>query len=251
MSTNSIAARVSDLTVSFPSGNALEAVSLEFPSGTSTAVLGPNGAGKTTLLHSLTGLVAPSSGGVSIDTPPVALVPQEIPSDRMFPISAAEVVRLGRFGDLGLLGRMKERDRRLVSAAIDRLEVTPFASNRFGTLSGGQRRRVLLAQVAAQNARLICLDEPFAGVDAPTVEVIHELIDEWRNEGRTVLVTTHDLESSARDYDLVVALNRQVIAFGPAKSSLTEEVLTETFAGRIARVGDLIVDTAHHHHGAG
>ena len=251
MSSNRFAARVEDLTVSYPSGKALERVSIDLPSGTSTAVLGPNGAGKTTLLHSLTGLVPPSSGTVSVDTPPIALVPQEISVEPMFPISAAEVVQLGRFGELGLLGRMKDHDRQLVAAAIERLEVAPFASQRFGTLSGGQRRRVLLAQVAAQDARLICLDEPFAGVDAPTVEVIHDLIDEWRNEGRTVLVTTHDLESSARDYDLVVALNREVVAFGPAKTTLTEEVLSKTFAGRIARVGDLIVDTAHHHHGAG
>jgi ABC-type Mn2+/Zn2+ transport system ATPase subunit len=109
----------------------------------------------------------------------------------------------------------------------------------------------LLAQVAAQDANLICLDEPFAGVDAPTVQTIRQLISDWRDDGRTVLVTTHDLESSARDYDLVVALNREVVAFGPAGTTLTEDVLTETFAGRIARVGDFIVDTAHHHHGAG
>jgi ABC-type Mn2+/Zn2+ transport system ATPase subunit len=245
------AASTDALTVTYSSGNALENVSLDLPRGSSVAILGPNGAGKTTLLHSLAGLTKPSSGEVRVESMPIALVPQELSVEPMFPVTASDVVRMGRYGSLGLLGRMGERDRELVEQAIDRLEVRPFAEERFGTLSGGQRRRALLAQVAAQDANLICLDEPFAGVDAPTVQTIRQLISDWRDDGRTVLVTTHDLESSARDYDLVVALNREVVAFGPARTTLTEEVLTETFAGRIARVGDFIVDTAHHHHGAG
>ncbi len=249
--TSSHAARTDALTVTYPSGDALENVTLELPRGSSVAILGPNGAGKTTLLHSLAGLVKPSAGSVEVESLPIALVPQELSVEPMFPVTAADVVRMGRYGSLGILRRMSEHDRRLIDRAIDRLEVRPFAEERFGTLSGGQRRRALLAQVAAQDANLICLDEPFAGVDAPTVQTIRQLISEWRDDGRTVLVTTHDLESSARDYDLVVALNREVIAFGPAGTTLTERVLTETFAGRIARVGDFIVDTAHHHHGAG
>lgn len=245
------AASTEELTVTYPSGDALDRVSLDFPCGSSVAILGPNGAGKTTLLHALTGLTRPSSGGVRIERPPVALVPQELSIEPMFPVTAADVVEMGRFGSLGLLGRKGRHDRELVDKAIERLEVESFADERFGTLSGGQRRRALLAQVAAQDANLICLDEPFAGVDVPTVQAIRDLIEDWRNDGRTVLVTTHDLESSARDYDLVVALNQRVVAAGPASTTLTEDVLTETFAGRIARVGDFIVDTAHHHHGAG
>lgn len=245
------AAAVDALTVTYPSGNALEEVTLAFPRGRSVAILGPNGAGKTTLLHALAGLTKPTSGTVEVESLPVALVPQELSVEPMFPVTASDVVEMGRFGSLGLVGRKSQRDRELVEQAIERLEVRAFAEERFGTLSGGQRRRTLLAQVAAQDANLICLDEPFAGVDVPTVQAIRDLIEDWRNDGRTVLVTTHDLESSARDYDLVVALNRTVVASGPAETTLTEEVLTETFAGRIARVGDFIVDTAHHHHGAG
>ena len=245
------AASATRLTVTYPSGNALEDVSLDLPAGSSVAILGPNGAGKTTLLHALAGLTKPTAGQVEVSSAPIALVPQELAVEPMFPITATDVVRMGRYGALGLFKRSGSHDQELVERAIERLGITPFADERFGTLSGGQRRRTLLAQVAAQDAQLICLDEPFAGVDAPTVESIRELIAEWRGNGRTVLVTTHDLESSARDYDLVVALNTRVVAFGPAGTTLTEEVLTETFAGRIARVGDFIVDTAHHHHGAG
>lgn len=246
-----LAAAVENLSVRYPSGDALDEVSLDLPKGNSVAILGPNGAGKTTLLHALAGLIKPTAGRVSVESRPIALVPQELSVEAMFPITAADVVRMGRYGALGMLGRMGRHDRDLVQQAMERLGVDSFGDERFGTLSGGQRRRTLLAQVAAQDAQLICLDEPFAGVDVPTVESIRELISDWRSDGRTVLVTTHDLESSARDYDLVVALNTKVIAFGPAGSTLTEEVLAETFAGRIARVGDFIVDTAHHHHGAG
>ena len=102
-----------------------------------------------------------------------------------------------------------------------------------------------------QDAGLILLDEPLTGVDRPTAAAIRALVRSWRGEGRTVMVATHDLESAAHDYDLVVALNRHLVAFGPAAAVCTEDVLRETFSGHVARLDDgTIVDTAHHHHGA-
>ena len=102
-----------------------------------------------------------------------------------------------------------------------------------------------------QDADLFLLDEPFAGLDAPTHGALQRLLEGWRERGRTVLVATHDLESAARDFDLVLCLNKRLIAFGPPQTTFTEEVVSETFAGHILRVGSLLVDTAHHHHGAG
>jgi len=131
------------------------------------------------------------------------------------------------------------------------LAVDHLARRRLGELSGGQRQRTLLAQVATQDAELLLLDEPFTGVDRPTEETVRKLIDSWRDEGRTVMVATHDLARAARDYDLVLALNRRLIAFGPAAETCTEEVLAATFAGHIARVGDLVIETEHRHPGAG
>ena len=127
----------------------------------------------------------------------------------------------------------------------------PLADRRIHALSGGQRQRALLAQVVAQDAGLILLDEPLSGVDRPTAEVIGELIGQWRGEGRAVMVATHDLESAARDYDLVLALNRRAVAFGPAAEVSTEAVLRETFSGHVVRLaGGGLIDTSHHHHGA-
>ena len=168
-----------------------------------------------------------------------------------FPVTATDVVRMGRYADLGWLRRFRPYDRELVDESLRSLGVAHLAERRFGDLSGGERQRVLLAQAAAQEADLLLLDEPFTGVDRPTHEAVRSLLGHWAREGRTVVVATHDLESAARDYDLVLCLNRRVVAFGPAAETCTEAVLAETFAGHVVRVGELIVDVAHHHHGAG
>jgi manganese/zinc/iron transport system ATP- binding protein len=158
---------------------------------------------------------------------------------------------MGRYGELGWLRRFSARDHSLVAESLRALGVEELESKRFGDLSGGQRQRVLLAQAAAQEAELMLLDEPFTGVDRPTHHALRELLRRWRDEGRTIVVATHDLESAARDFDLVLCLNRRLVAFGPPGETCVEEVLAETFAGHVVRVGDLVVDVAHHHHGAG
>jgi ABC-type Mn2+/Zn2+ transport system ATPase subunit len=191
------------------------------------------------------------AGTVTTATDRVAYLPQQVVVEPMFPATVEDVVRMGRWGDLGARGRMTERDRELVSNAMRALAVDHLAGRRLGELSGGQRQRALLAQVAAQDAELLLLDEPFTGVDRPTENTVRELIDSWRDEGRTVLVATHDLARAARDYDLVLALNRRLIAFGPAAETCTEDVLAATFAGHVARVGSLLIETEHRHPGAG
>jgi ABC-type Mn2+/Zn2+ transport system ATPase subunit len=237
------------LTVGFGSVEALEDVSLEIPAGSSVAVLGPNGAGKSTLLEAAAGLVR--IGGGRIETAGrVALVPQHLDAQAGFPATAGDVVRMGRYAELGWVGRFGVRDHELVDAAMRSLGIDHLADRRFGELSGGERQRALLAQAVAQDASLLLLDEPLAGVDAPTRAAVAELITGWRDEGRTVVVTTHDLEA-ARRYDLVACLNRRLVAFGPPGDVWSEEVLAETFAGHVVRVGELLFDTAHHHHGAG
>jgi ABC-type Mn2+/Zn2+ transport system ATPase subunit len=150
-----------------------------------------------------------------------------------------------------MLRRFGTRDRRLVDEAMEALGIAAVAGRRFADLSGGQRQRTLLAQAVAQDAELLLLDEPLAGIDAPTRQAVALLLQRWHVEGRTVIVATHDLEAARRDYDLVACLNRRLVAFGPPEEVWTEENLAETFAGHVVRVGGLLFDTTHHHHGAG
>ena len=239
------------LTVRYGEVVALEAVDVEVPRGRSIAVLGPNGSGKSTLFASAVGLLAAEAGTIETATRRIAYLPQQVAVDPIFPATVRDVVTMGRWGDLGPWRRMRSADRDLVDDALARLGVEHLAKRRLGELSGGQRQRALLAQVAAQDAELILLDEPFTGVDRPTEEAVRDLISSWGDEGRTVLVATHDLGRAARDYDLVLALNRRLIAFGPASETCTEEVLAATFAGHVARVGGLLIETEHRHPGAG
>jgi ABC-type Mn2+/Zn2+ transport system ATPase subunit len=248
----SAAAIVSEgLTVRYGREVALEDVSVEIPAGSTVALLGPNGAGKTTFFRAAIGIVRPTSGSIELASRRIAFVPQRLDIEPSFPVTVTDVVRMGRYGDLGWLRRFGERDRELVSTALAELGIEHLAQRRFGDLSGGERQRALLAQASAQDADLFLLDEPFAGLDAPTHGALQGLLGSWRDRGRTVLVATHDLESASRDFDLVLCLNRRLIAFGPPASTFTEEVISDTFAGHILRVGSLLVDTAHHHHGAG
>jgi ABC-type Mn2+/Zn2+ transport system ATPase subunit len=239
------------LTVGFGSIEALREVSLEVPVGAGVALLGPNGAGKSTLLEAAVGLVRPRSGSIDVATRRVAFVPQHLQVEAAFPATAIDVVRMGRYGDLGWLRRFTDHDRSLVASAMQALGIDDLAGRRYADLSGGERQRTLLAQAMAQDAELLLLDEPLTGIDAPTHAVIRSLLRRWHDEGRTVMVATHDLEAASRDYDLVACLNRRLVAFGPPRETATEQTLAETFAGRVVRVGSLLVDVAHHHHGAG
>ena len=239
------------LTVRFGAATALEDVTLEIPAGTSVALLGPNGSGKSTLFAAAVGLLDPVSGSIELGTRRVAFVPQRLDLDPAFPVSVEDVVRMGRYGELGWFGRFTDRDTDLVARGLDELDIKHLARRRFGSLSGGERQRALLGQAVAQDAELMLLDEPFTGVDAPTGEAIGALMRRWRDQGSTVVVATHDLQSAARDFDLVLCLNRRVVAFGPPAETCTEEILTETFAGRTVKVGATLIDVAHHHEGAG
>jgi ABC-type Mn2+/Zn2+ transport system ATPase subunit len=245
------ALRARGLEVRYGSVTALEDIDLEIPYGTSVAVLGPNGSGKSTLFAAAVGLLRPAAGSIGVGERGTAWLPQQLDVEPTFPVTVRDVVAMGRWGRRGWTRPANGDDRRAVERALEALGIGELADRRVHALSGGQRQRALLAQVMVQDAGLILLDEPLTGVDHPTAEAIRRLIGSWRDEGRTVMVATHDLESAARDYDLVVALNRRLIAAGPAAQVCHEEVLRRTFSGHVAVLEEgAIVDTAHHHHGA-
>ena len=235
------AAVVTDLTVDRGQVRALDSVSLTVPSGEITVLLGPNGSGKSTLLQTLLGLVTPTAGAVRILGQPVrkalrsgrvSTVPQKDALDEGFPITAAEVVMQGRRRFTGAWRRPSAEDRDAVAEALGRVGLTRVASRRIGELSGGQRRRVLLARCLAQEADLLLLDEPFNGMDAGSEEVYIDVLRELTAAGRTALISTHHLGTVERLADSVALLNGRLVAHGPVAETTTPQILSTLLGAR-------------------
>ena len=234
------AVEVEGLTVRFDGVTALEGVTHTFEPGTATAVMGINGSGKTTMLECLAGLQKPTSGRVSGMSNHLAYVCQHLPACWM-PITAGEVLAMGRYGKRGLLGRLRGEDRAAMRDAGEQLDVNQFTDRSFGELSGGQQQRVRIAQVLAGEPEVIMLDEPVTGLDIPSQERILEVIEDYSNRGAVVIITTHHLDE-ARHCDSVMLMANRLVAAGPPGEMLTEERLREAFRDR------LLGDHADHDH---
>ena len=219
---------------------ALYDASLKLPEGCICGLVGMNGAGKSTLFKALTGFVRPSRGRIRINGQSigmaqrhqmVAYVPQSESIDSQFPVSVWDVVMMGRYGSMNLLRVPRNSDRVAVRDALERVDLLAQRSRPLGTLSGGQRKRAFLARAIAQRANVLLLDEPFNGVDVRTEKVMAQLFLQFRMEGRTILISTHDL-SHVRDFcDLVVLINKTVLAYGETSEVFTPENLALTFGG--------------------
>ena len=219
---------------------ALESISTTFEPGTSTALVGPNGSGKTTLLEVLAGLRTPDSGHVSTPPQRVALVTQDH-QHRWLPLTVAEVVHMGRFDRSPLPRRLSADDRAAVEDAVARMEVGDLLPRQVSGLSGGQRQRVLVAQALARRSQLLLLDEPITGLDLASQERILEVLGQETAAGRTVVVTTHNLDE-ARHCDRVLVLDRRLVAMGTPDEVLRPSVLREAYGDR------LLGDHAGHEH---
>ena len=181
----------------------------------------------------------------------VAFVPQRLDVEPAFPVTARDVVRMGRYGDLGWLerfgcsrprSRRRARSRRSASAHLAGAASATSPAASASACSSPRRSRRTPSCCCSTSRSPESTVRPTSRPPAAR---------RLARQGRTVIVATHDLESAARDYDLVLCLNRRLVAFGPPAEACTEAVLAETFSGHVLRVGDLIVDVSHHHHGAG
>ena len=247
---------LSDVTVGYGDRLALRNVNLAVEAGTLLAVVGPNGAGKSTLLKLIAGLLRPWSGRVEVlghragvTARRVAYVPQAETVDWQFPVTVEDVVMMGRYPALGPLRRPGRDDHRAVAAALEKVGMADHAATQIGALSGGQRRRVFLARALAAEPALFLLDEPVTGVDPTTQEDLMDILEGEARRGKTVIATTHDLACAAQRFAQVAAINRTVVAFGPAQMILDPEVLSLTYGGHLLMVGAqaAVLDDAHHH----
>ncbi len=224
------------MTVSYGSRPVLWDVDASFPCGTMSAIVGPNGAGKSTLLKASLGIIPRDAGHVAIygrsleeARSDVAFVPQASGVDWDFPTSVREVVEMGRYRQAGWFRRLRRIDRDVVARSLDHVGMTPFADRPIGQLSGGQRQRVFLARALAQEASLLLMDEPFAGVDARTEDAILTLLTELRDRGSTVVIVHHDLRTVRERFDTALVLNVRAIASGPVDEAMADEVLARAY----------------------
>ncbi len=214
----------------------LAEVSATLAGGELVIVLGPNGGGKTTLFRALTGELSPLEGSLAVRAP-VAYLPQRDASRIDFPVSAIDVVMMGLLAERKFWQRTRGRDRQRALAALEKVGLSEHADRTYGELSGGQRRRVLLARTIVGGAQILLLDEPLAGVDPRSAEEIRRALDALRDEGRLVIEASHDIDH-ARGADRVICLSGRVIADGDPDSTLTDAVLRETYAGEISVIRD-------------
>ena len=215
---------------------ALSDVSLNISAGERVAVVGPNGAGKSTLFKAIVGLLQFTHGHISIHGVDcysshiyVGYVPQQSEIDWKFPASVFDVVMMGRSRHIGWFRRPGKNDRAIVHDILDHHGLGDLANRQISELSGGQRRRVFIARALAQDARVLLLDEPFAGVDQTAEQEIIETLDILTNHDITILLSTHHMQNAALHFDKVLILRRTILAYGAPNEVLTAQNLRDAF----------------------
>lgn len=240
-----------DLCASYRRQPVLHGVDVALSKGVLAGLLGPNGAGKSSFLKAVMGELRPDSGWVKLFGQPVeaarrrvAYVPQRESVDWDFPVTVADVALMGTYGGLPWWRRAGVSERHRAAAALERVGMTPFAKRPIGELSGGQQQRVFLARALAQDADLLLMDEPFAGVDAATEQAVVDVLRDLRDSGRTVLVVHHDLQTAPKYFDTLMLLNLRLIAAGKTEDVFTRANLEATYGGRLTLLSEVAARSA-------
>ncbi len=221
----------------------LEDVTFQVDAGEVLGIIGPNGSGKTTLLKTILGLVTPWQGEVSVLGKPaveqkklMGYMPQAEQVDWDFPVTVGDVALMGRYARRGPFRRTTREDRDAAGQALRQADMYELRDNLIGELSGGQRRRVLLARALANEPQLLLMDEPMAGLDATAQHQLLDLLDDLRSQRTTIVLSTHDLSCVSAYCSYAACLNQRLIAFGPPSQVLNEEVLSQTFGSHLLMV---------------
>ena len=211
VTSNTLAVEVTNLTVAYQETPVLWDIDLTVPAGVLMAIVGPNGAGKTTLIKAILKLIPSASGQAQIYGKPysqqrhlVSYVPQRGEVDWDFPTTVQDVVMMGLYGQLGWIRRPGRREKQLAQEAMSKVGILELKNRQINQLSGGQQQRVFLARALIQDAQLYLMDEPFQGVDATTERAIVTLLQSLRQQGKTVIVVHHDLQTVTSYFDWVM-----------------------------------------------
>ncbi len=236
---------IHDMTVAYHRKPVLWDVDLDVPEGKLIAIVGPNGAGKSTLIKAALDLIPRASGTINVYGKPyrknrhlVGYVPQRESVDWDFPVSALDVVTMGRYGKIGWCWPVTKKHKEAARDALDRVGIADLADRQISQLSGGQQQRTFLARALVQEAELYLMDEPFAAVDAATERAIVSILKDLRAAGKTVLVVHHDLQTVEEYFDYVILMNMRIVAHGPIDTTFTRENLQKTYGGKLTLLSD-------------
>ena len=225
-----------NMTVRLGGVTILDRVTFSAGPGCLMGVVGPNGAGKSTLFNALAGLIPVDEGralihGKSIDDSRgiVAYVPQYEKINSRMPMKAEEVVMMGRTRRIGWFRRPGRKDHAEVRRSLEQVGMWERRASQVSELSGGQRQRVFVARALAQGADVLLLDEAFSGVDVASQEALVNVLHQLRDEGRTILLSSHDIDHVAHYCDECLCINNHVCACGAPRDVLTPEVLEELY----------------------
>ncbi len=201
----------------------LKNVSFDIEEGEFVGLIGPNGGGKTTLLKLLMGFIEPWEGSISLFSKPatsypngIGYVPQALHYDRNFPISVMDLVLGGRLSQLSWTGRFSKRDREIAAHALEEVNLTDFKDKSFGTLSGGQAQRVLIARALATEPKILLLDEPLAAVDVVAEADFYEILHKIKSH-LTIMMVTHDIQAIIKHVKRVLCVQGNVISLAPGQ----------------------------------
>ena len=211
---------IKNLSFNYDDTAILENVSFQVNAGEFIGIFGPNGGGKTTLLRLIMGFLKPRAGSIEIfGLPPdkaqkyISYVPQRLRFDKDFPISVFELVLSGRLSNLSWYGRFSQEDKNLGMQMLERVGMADFKNASFGTLSGGQAQRVLIARALVSNPKLLLLDEPTAGVDNDAENEIYQILRTL--DDVTILMVTHHLQAAMQQVQRVLFVKQNVISLKP------------------------------------
>lgn len=204
-------------------------------------LIGPNGSGKSTLLKGIAGVLPVQAGTITLGGGPlaaveahIAFVPQREEVNWEFPVSAREVVLMGRYRQAGWFRRPGRAGRAAADAALARLGLASVASRHISQYSGGQQQRIFLARAIVQEPVLVLLDEPFTGVDVENRTIFHQAIRDFSAAGAIVIMATHDLDEVRATCSHVCLVKGRVVAYGPTPATFTPENLRAAFGGELA-----------------
>lgn len=230
------ALQVHQLSVNYDKTPVLWDVSLEIPAGKLVGIIGPNGAGKSTFIKTALGLIAPLSGKIEFFGKPlkqvrqrIAYVPQRETVDWDFPITARDLVLMGRYGRLGLFRWPRQADWAAADHYLDMVGMLQYKDRQINQLSGGQQQRVFIARALMQEADIYFMDEPFSGIDLGTETTIMNILRELKSRDKTVFVVHHDLNTVENYFDWAILLNMRLVSCGSVPEVYTQENLNATY----------------------